>query len=79
MNTPDTANEALYDVVAVNIFDSTISMMGEGHAMRDAKAIMKMAIIRRGVDEHFYSVVRAGMYKDGDKWCGDGIDEGSEG
>lgn len=57
-----------YDVIAVNIEDSSISMMGEGKTMPNAEAIEKMAIMRRGVDECFYVIVPAGQYKGGDTY-----------
>lgn len=59
-------NEELFDIVAVNFDTNIIQMMGVGKTRKNADAIEEMAIMRRGVEECWYTVVEAGKYKDGD-------------
>lgn len=63
-------SDQLFDVVAVNLKDNTVRFFGEGETYQNADAIVKMAVMRRGLDEEFYAVVAAGSYKEGDKWHG---------
>lgn len=58
--------EQLVDVIAVNLETSKIRMFGENKTMRNADAIIKMAVARRGCDEEFYTEAPAGKYKEGD-------------
>lgn len=57
----------LYDVMAVNIADSTVRVMATNKTLENAEAIVSMAVMRRGVDEEFYCEEPAGKYKTGDK------------
>ena len=62
--------EKLYDVVAVNLKTSKIRLMAEKKTLRNAEAIVSMAVMRRGVEEEFFAEVEAGIYKEGDIWKG---------
>lgn len=62
--------DALFDVVAVGLKTNKVRMMAEGKTARNAEAIVNMAVMRRGVDEEFFSEVPAGRYKEGDEWRG---------
>ena len=59
-----------FDVVAVNIENNTVRLMAQGKDSANAEAIVRIAVMRRGVDEEFFSDVPSGKYKDGDKWTG---------
>ncbi len=59
-----------YDVVAVNIDHSTVRLLGTNKTKENAEAVVKMAIMRRGVETEFYSEVPSGTYKEGDVWRG---------
>lgn len=59
----------LYDVVAVNIKSGVVeSLFGERKTLRNAEAIVTMAVMRRGVDEQFYAEVPTGKFKVGDRY-----------
>ena len=60
----------MFDVVAVEFKTNKITIMASGKSERNAEAIEKMAIMRRGVENQFFSSVTAGSYKDGDIWEG---------
>ena len=57
-----------YDVLAVNIKTGIVRFMAQGKDERNAEAVVKMAVMRRGVDEEFYVAVKAGAYKESDKY-----------
>ena len=56
----------MYDVVAVNVDTNKVRLMAQNKTLPNAEAIVKMAIMRRGVDEEFYAEVPSGKYKGGD-------------
>ncbi len=58
----------LYDVLAVNMGNHKVRLIGEGKTARNADAIEMMAIGRLGVEEEFFVTVQAGKYKNGDEW-----------
>lgn len=58
----------MYDVVEVNIREKTVQVMERGKDKENAEAVMKMAVMRRGVDTSFFAVVLEGSYQDGDTW-----------
>lgn len=59
----------LFDVIEVEIgTPNRVRLMGEGKARLNADAILNLAIARRGVERHFFSIEPAGKYKDGDPW-----------
>lgn len=60
--------EPLFDVVAVNIQTNKVRFMAQGKTLRNADAIVGMAVHRRGVDEEFYTEVPAGKLKEGDDY-----------
>lgn len=43
-----------FNVVAINIQTGARRLLVENHTEQDAEACVKMAIMRRGVDEEFY-------------------------
>ena len=61
-------DDPVFDVVGVQVQgqQSTIRVMGKELTRDNANAYVRMAIARRGVDEEFFAVVPAGLYKDGD-------------
>lgn len=65
-----TTEAPLFDVVAISIDDSTVRLIAESKTLRNAEAIVSMAVMRRGVDEEFFAEVPAGTYKNSDKWRG---------
>lgn len=60
----------LYDVVAINIATGKVRLLAENKSEANAEAIVKMAVMRRGVDEECYAEVPAGKYKEGDNYEG---------
>jgi hypothetical protein len=48
---------SLYDVVAVNIKTGTKRPLATDKTERDAEAVIKMAVMRRGVQEEFYMAI----------------------
>ena len=70
-----TADEELFDVVAVDLDTSEVRLLAEGERFEDAEAVVKMAVWRRGVEQEFFAEVPVGQYKDGDKWKGSGKEE----
>lgn len=60
--------EALYDILAVNIRTNIVRVMDTGKMLKNAEACVKLAIMRRGVEEEFFIEVPSGRYKNGDKW-----------
>ncbi len=47
----------LFDVVAVNIKTNVKRPLATDKTEREAEAIIKMAVFRRGVDEEFYTAI----------------------
>lgn len=60
------------DVVAVNIKTDTVRVLATEKTRGNAEACVSMAVMRRGVDEEFFSLAQQAKYKDGDKWTGRG-------
>lgn len=66
----------ILDVVEVKIGNpSTVRVLERDKDPRNAEAIIKFAIMRRGVVGRFYSETIAGKYNDGDEWVGSGVSE----
>lgn len=63
---------ARFDAVAVNIETSKVRIFERGASYKDAEAVCKMAIMRRGLDEEFYSVTPTLMYEAGDTFTDNG-------
>ncbi len=49
----------LFDVVAINVVTGTRRSLALDKALDDAEAIIKMAVLRRGVNEEFYLAIPA--------------------
>lgn len=59
------------DVIAVGIHDSLVhTILASSETGRNAEAIIRMAVMRRGVDEEFYVDVPAGSYRVGEAYQG---------
>lgn len=57
--------EQLYDVVAVEISNpENVQVLDRDKTERNAEAIVSMAVLRRGVETHFYKTVPAGTYSE---------------
>jgi hypothetical protein len=59
-----------YDVVAVDIESGVVRIIAHAKDEENAEAIVKMAVMRRGVDEEFFSAVPEATYQEGDFWKG---------
>lgn len=60
-----------FDVVAVSIKDPhQVRILGTDLTESNAEAIIKLAVMRRGVDAEFYKAVTHGAYFDGECWLG---------
>ena len=64
----------LYDVLAVNIGNHKVRIIGEKKTLRNANAIEMMAVVRRGVDEEFFTTVSHGSFKEGEEWDSRDVD-----
>ena len=60
----------LYDVVGVNLKTKLVRFMAQGEDETNAEAVVKIAVIRRGVEEEFFVEVPEGSYEEGEKWEG---------
>ena len=59
----------LYDVVEVSLDTRTVRLMTDTpKTARNADAIERIALMRRGNDSNFFATVPAGTYADGDAW-----------
>ena len=58
------------DVLAISLETKRVRILAEDETVDDAKAIVTMAVIRRGVEEEFFSHVKTGSYKNGELWKG---------
>jgi hypothetical protein len=54
------------DVVAVNLTTHKVRLMAKRLGAADAEAVIKMAVMRRGMEEEFFVDAPAGQYADGD-------------
>lgn len=62
-------SDKLYDVVAVGIKSGQVeSLYGERKTLRNAEAIVSMAVFRQGCEQRFFAEVPTGMFKVGDKY-----------
>ena len=62
----------LFDVVAVDLVTRRVRLMGEGKTLDNAEAVVKLAVMRRGVEDAFFVAVATQTYKEGDTWEGKG-------
>lgn len=59
----------LYDVIEVGMKKPhPVRIIDRDKAMKDADAIVKMAVMRRGVEAHFFTTVEPGAYSDGEPY-----------
>ncbi len=58
----------MFDVIQVQFESKEIRLMGENESKDEAGAILRMAVMRRGVDGQFFKVVPTGIFKDGDTY-----------
>ena len=65
-----TKKPPLFDVVAIRFDNLKVRLLAEGKTLENAEAVVKFAVIRRGMETEFYSEVPAGLYRDGDDWRG---------
>ena len=56
----------LYDVVAVNMDTNKVRIIAKDKTLPTAEAIIRMAVLRRGVEDEFYAEVPSGKFKEGD-------------
>lgn len=49
--------DALFDVIAVNIYTNKERIISSAKTERNAEAIVEMTVMRRGVDEEFFKIV----------------------
>lgn len=57
-----------FDVFEVDIDSGTMKVMGEGKDAKNAEAIERFAIMKRGTDDNFFVTCPAGKYSEGDKY-----------
>lgn len=65
-----TNNTKRFDVVSVHIESLNVRVLTRDKTEPNAEALVQNAVLRRGVDTHFFAVTTAGKYSDGDKWEG---------
>ena len=63
----------MFDVVAVNLLTGTVRLLAEKKTEKNAEVIVSMAVMRRGVDEVFFTAVFTGTYTEGEHWTGQRI------
>lgn len=57
----------LVDVIEVEIAPPhSVRLIARGKTPLNADAVVEMAVMRRGVEHHFFTTAPAGRYKDGD-------------
>lgn len=62
-----TTETELYDVVAVNMDTNKVRIIAKNKTLANAEAITKIAVLRRGVVDEFFSEVPSNKkFKDGD-------------
>lgn len=59
-----------FDVAAVEISTGCVLWTDGPYDAQDADAVIKMAIMRQGPEDRFFSPCRPAQYKTGDKWEG---------
>lgn len=56
------------DVIAVNYNTKKVRIFARGKSEANAEAIIEMAVMRRGIEEEFYTTSDDGRYNDGDTY-----------
>jgi hypothetical protein len=59
-----------YDVLSVDQKTNVVTVIAEDKTLRNAEAIVEMAVIRRGVESEIFIEVAAGNYKTGEQYEG---------
>ncbi len=54
------------DVVEVNFTTKAVRVIATNKSARNADAIVNMAVMRRGIEEGYYTTTPAGRFQDGD-------------
>lgn len=63
----------LYDVIEVEMEKPhKVRLIDQSKSLKQADAIIHMAVARRGVEDHFFTTVRPDQYKDGEPYRFDG-------
>lgn len=57
-----------FDVVQVNFATKAVTLMATNKSERNAEAIIDMAVMRRGIEEGYFTLAPAGRFKDGDTY-----------
>ncbi len=57
-----------FDVVQVNYATKAVTIMATNKSERNADAIIDMAVMRRGIEEGYFTMAPAGRFKDGDTY-----------
>lgn len=64
--------QQLFDVIEVRISTQRVTaILARNKTEGNANAIEAMAVLRRGVQNHFFVTVPTGSYKEGEGWKGD--------
>jgi len=63
-------SETLFDVLEIDMKTNLVEIMAENKTERNAEAIEKMAVMRRGCEKAYFASVAHGLYKNGEKWTG---------
>jgi hypothetical protein len=59
----------LYDVIEVGMDKPhPVRLIDQSKSLKQANAIIEMAVARRGVKDHFFTTVNPDSYKDGDPY-----------
>ena len=59
-----------YDVAAITINGSEVIWVDGPYDAENADAVIKMAVMRQGVEDRFFAACKPKQYKAGDKWTG---------
>ncbi len=57
----------MLDVIEVEFKTHKVRVIGRNKSERNAEAVVSMAVMRRGVENSFFTMAPAGRYSDGDK------------
>jgi len=66
------------DIVAVSLRGSRILWVQENLTKPNAEAVIRMAVMRQGVEDRFFAPAPHGSYKEGDLWRGNEIKDDKE-
>jgi hypothetical protein len=61
-------SEQLFDVVVVSLDTNKVRIIASGKTKDNAGAIVSMAVMRRGLDEEFFSECPHGSFADGEEF-----------